>query len=70
MLTHKDVVQRYSRRGQWPHGSYQELQRRFYLGRFCVWTRVLDREDIPAWAVIQVGTLGSTDWRSKFAAYL
>lgn len=52
---------------QW---TEQRLVKRWNLFGVCVWKKVLDSERVPAWAVIQEGCLGGTDWRSKFVAYL
>ena len=35
-----------------------------------IWRRILDREEIPDWALIQIGAFGSTEWRSKFAEFI
>jgi len=51
-------------------GSYQLLVKRWKLGRFTVWKRVLDREEIPMHALIEAGALGFTTWRSKFAEFI
>lgn len=64
-------VRRYrGRPGRWPFGDTQELQRRYFLWGFCIWTRTLDIEVIPPWAVIQISCLGYTDWVSRFASYI
>lgn len=63
-------VRRYRRPGRWPSGDTQELQRRYFLWGICIWSRTLDVESIPPWAVIQLETLGYTDWVSRFSDYI
>jgi hypothetical protein len=47
-------------------GGTQYLLRQWRVFGVLVWTQVVDTEEVPAWAEIQLGALGSTDWRSKF----
>lgn len=65
------------RRGTGPRSGYcedqgtkQQLVKRWRLFGRVIWTRVLDEEDVPMFAVIERGCLGSTNWRSKFAEYI
>ena len=51
-------------------GVKQRLVRIYRLLGVKVWTSILDEEDVPLFAVIQVATLGSTEWRSKFREYI
>lgn len=37
-----------------------------YLFGIQIRAKELDREDIPHWHFVQVATLGSSEWRSKF----
>lgn len=52
------------------YGGHQRLERAWYLMGLCVWRQVIDTEEVPAWAEIQLGALGSTEWRSRFSAYM
>ena len=61
-------VRRYSFRREF--GGVQRLERAIRLFGVCVWRTVIDEENVPAWAEIQAATLGSTEWRSKFAEYI
>lgn len=65
ILTQKLEVRRYSSRRTFE--GVQQLERRWYLLGCCIWSSVLDSEEVPQWAAIQKAALGSTDWRSKFA---
>ena len=47
-------------------GGTQILYRRYKIFGKCIWKTEIDREEYPAWAAIQAGCLGSTDWKSKF----
>lgn len=67
-LTAKMEVRRYGNRREF--GSVQKLERAWRLFGVCVFRQIIDTEEVPAWAEIQVGALGSTEWRSRFAAYL
>ena len=35
-----------------------------------IYTRHLDVEEIPQWSCIELGAIGMTSWRSKFAEYI
>ena len=61
-------VRRYGNRREF--GSLQKLERAWRLFGVCVFRQVIDAEEVPAWAEIQTGALGSTEWRSRFAAYI
>lgn len=60
----KKVV-RFSSRTKW--AARQVLYQEYRLFGVRVWRTKLDEEEVPAWALIEAGALGSTDWRSKFA---
>jgi hypothetical protein len=64
VITKKMEIRFYRHRTE--YGGVQKLEQAYYLFGFCVWRTVLDEEEVPSWAEIQVGTLGSTSWRSKF----
>jgi len=51
-------------------GGVQRLVRVWRLFGMKVWTTVIDEEEVPAWADIESGALGSTNWRSKFYDYI
>lgn len=51
-------------------GAYQLLVKRWKWCGITVWKRTLGREDIPMHALIDVATLGSTTWRSKFHEFI
>jgi hypothetical protein len=68
LITHKTTVRRWTNRHTYE--SRQELCRHTLIFGVCIWTRVLDTEEVPIWASIQVACLGSTDWRSKFADHI
>lgn len=65
-LNTKIEVRRYGNRREF--GSLQKLERAWRLFGVCVFRQVIDTEEVPAWAEIQAGALGSTEWRSRFAA--
>lgn len=48
----------------------QELVKEWRLFGFKIWTAVVDSEDLPSWAIIQLGALGYTHWQSKFKDYI
>jgi hypothetical protein len=52
-----------------PKLTVQELIATTKLFGVPVWRRVVDREEAPAWAVIESGCFGETSWRSKFAPH-
>jgi hypothetical protein len=62
------VVKRRNHRTEF--SAIQVLLREWRLGGLTVFTEEIDREEVPAWALIQVGALGYTDWRSKFAEHI
>lgn len=66
-LTNKIIVRRYRTN---TFDSIQQLEQDWYILGKRVWRTVLDTESVPAWAEIQVSTLGSTEWRSRFASYI
>lgn len=51
-------------------GTTQKLVKRWRLFGRVIWTKVLDEESVPSFVTIEVATLGSTNWRSKFAEYI
>lgn len=61
-------VRRYSRRHEF--GGYQILLKEWRVCGVKVWSQEIEREEVPGWAEIQLGALGSTDWQSKFASYI
>jgi hypothetical protein len=63
-------VRRISRSAGWPSRDTQELVRRYFICGMCFWTTVIDIEEIPSWAVIELVTLGFSDWQSRFAEYI
>ena len=65
------LVQTFTPKGVDPKTDFEFGQRLIWEERtFMTFSRhILDREIVPAWAVIQRNTLGSSDWRSKFAKY-
>jgi len=67
-LKTKMEVRRYGNRREF--GSLQKLERTWRLFGVCVFRQIIDTEEVPAWAEIQAGALGSTEWRSRFAAYI
>lgn len=68
VLTSRTEVLRYTKR--YAFGGEQRLVRRWYLFGLRIWTTVLDTEEVPAWAEIQLAALGSTEWESKFKEYM
>ncbi len=46
-------------------GSTQHLVKRWHWRGLVVWTRILDSEEIPMWALCQLGAFGDTDWESR-----
>jgi hypothetical protein len=69
ILTHEIVVRRYRHPTDFA-GDIQQLERLTKFRGRVIWRTVLDREPIPAWAVIELGTMGETSWRSKFKDYI
>lgn len=51
-------------------GQYHLLVKRWKWRGFTILKKVLEREEIPAFAWIQRATLGHTGWKSKFSEYL
>jgi hypothetical protein len=49
------------------HYDRQYLIKEWRFYGFRVWSRILDYEDVPAFASIQLSTVGYTEWESKFA---
>ena len=35
-----------------------------------IWRKVLDWEEVPVWAWVQLATVGNTEWVSKFSYYI
>lgn len=68
LISSEIKVRRYSYRDQ--YGGIQRLEKHYKVFGINIFTTVLDQEDFPAWAHIQVCTLGSTDWKSKFSEYI
>jgi len=77
-ITTSIKVERYSwiRRGRESYGycedkgDYQILIKRWKLGGIIIWTKILDREEIPGYVLIELGALGSTEWKSRFSSYI
>jgi hypothetical protein len=67
MISSRLVVRRYSRPD---FSGVQRLERHTFLLGVLVRVEVLDTEKVPAWAAIQSGALGYTDWRSRFAEHI
>lgn len=42
----------------------------FYFLNIPVFRKIEDEEDVPSWASIEMGCLGSSAWRSKFKQYI
>lgn len=61
-------VQRWTRRNEF--GGFQQLLKEWRVFGVKVWTTEIDREDVPEWAAIQSGCLGSTEWVSKFSEHI
>jgi len=68
MITNNIKVLRYTNKKDFD--GYQLLIKSFFLFGIKIWTTILDREEVPSWANIQIATLGSTDWKSKFKEYI
>lgn len=45
--------------------GHLELWKEWTLFGVRVWKRVIDREDIPRWSLIEKGCFGSTQWKSR-----
>lgn len=63
LITTTHTCLRYRKRQEFEAWQVVERQTRF-LG-FVIWSREIDREGVPSWALIQKATLGSTEWRSR-----
>lgn len=50
--------------------GYQVLLQEYRIFGIKVWSVEIDRETVPSFAYIQHATLGSTDWKSKFAEFI
>ena len=48
------------------HHDRQYLTKEWRIGRFVIFRKVLDYEDVPLYVAIQIATIGSCPWRSKF----
>lgn len=57
-------VRAFGRRDEWQRT--QVLEKVWTLFGWPVWVREIDREEVPSHVLIEVGALGSTDWRSKW----
>lgn len=57
-------VRAFGRRNEWQRT--QVLEKVWTLFGWPVWTKEIDREEVPPHVLIEVGALGSTDWRSKW----
>lgn len=68
MIASRVVVRRYMRRREF--GGVQRLERHWMVFGVCVWVTTLDEEEYPAWAGIARGTLGYSDWQSRFQEYM
>lgn len=64
------VVERTAPQRGWPFGQRQVLWKRYRLLGIRIWQKRLGSERIPHWAVIQMASLGFTDWKSSFADYI
>ena len=51
-------------------GTTQTLVKRWRLLGLPIWMKVLGTESVPSFVTLEVGTLGSTNWRSHFAEYI
>jgi hypothetical protein len=49
--------------------GYQLLTKQYKVFGFIIYSQIIDREEVPSYARIAHNTLGSTDWKSKFAQY-
>lgn len=61
-------VWRYTSRDQF--GGIQRLEKHYKVFGIHIFTKVLDQEDFPSWAHIQLCTIGFTSWKSKFSEYI
>lgn len=51
-------------------GTTQFLVKVWRLFGIKIWSRVIDKEEVPLTVVIEVATLGGTSWKSKFREYM
>ena len=51
-------------------GTTQYLMKRFKFLGVVFWQYTLDKEDVPAFAVLEKSFFGSTSWKSKFYEYI
>ena len=84
MITTNKVVERRreTRYGTQAQGTYrgsgycedqrdvQNLIKEWRLWGFRIWTRTVDTEIVPNYAIAQAACLGYTDWKSEFAEYI
>ena len=52
------------------HWDKQYLVRDYTLFGIRIWRTTLDQEDVPLFVQIQLSTVGSTDWESKFSGLI
>ena len=52
------------------HFDRQYLTKEWRICGHRFWKWVLDYEDVPVWASVQLATCGSTEWRSQFKDYI
>lgn len=50
--------------------AVQRLYKVYTLWGFDVWKTETATADVPSWALIQVGALGYTEWKSPFSEYI
>lgn len=63
LITIRHRVLRYTRQDL---TGYQILVRQWLIfGKVKIWSKVIDREDVPDWAFIQKACLGYSDWESR-----
>lgn len=68
LLSTRLVVRRFRYKNEFC--GFQLLQKEFRVFGIVILRITIDEEDIPVWAEIQMATLGSTDWKSKFVEYI
>jgi hypothetical protein len=68
ILTYDMSVKRGSSKQQFE--STQHLMKTVYFLGFPFLYFEIDKEEIPPWALIQLGSLGWTEWVSKFSDHL
>jgi hypothetical protein len=52
------------------HFDRQYLTRVWKIYGVRIWSKIIDFEDVPVYASVQQATLGSTDWKSEFYAFI